>query len=137
MQVGAARQRLRVRTHRLVSGLFTWGGRTTTHCRRVLCALWQALVPPPHVSSPTAHAYSLPDGVLTPVEAERLTAFRTRVLGRTQYLEYELSERRLQFARWLVQHGHLTDFPAHPAPTSRKGHSQGKHELIRPDWPQP
>jgi len=50
----------------------------------------------------------------TPREAERLVALRMRYErgGFREVPETSQQQKRLRFARWLVRHGHLTEWPA-------------------------
>ena len=45
----------------------------------------------------------------TPEELANLLALRSDIESRTIDIELDLDERRLQFARWLVDHGKLSD----------------------------
>ncbi len=49
------------------------------------------------------------DGALTPDEVRRLEDFLSRRHYQPQYAEWELDHQRLEFARWLVQRGSLTE----------------------------
>ena len=111
MRIDAVRQKVQVRVHLVLTAISVWVRRTLVQGRRIFCALWQLLVPPSLDGSPSRHAYSLPDGILSPCEVERLIALRQRFLGQPEYLEFEFGERRLIFARWLVEHGQLNEFP--------------------------
>ncbi|HZC06175.1 MAG TPA: hypothetical protein VE338_11070 [Ktedonobacterales bacterium] len=46
---------------------------------------------------------------LTAEEMRRLDAFQRSCDYQPQYVEWELNPRRLEFARWLVQHGRLSE----------------------------
>ncbi len=48
-------------------------------------------------------------GALTADEMRRLDAFQRNCDYQPQYVEWELDLRRLEFARWLVQHGRLSE----------------------------
>jgi len=56
-----------------------------------------------HASAPLGKA------TFTPVEFAKLSALRTRLQGRAIAVELGLDERRLNFARWLVEHDRLTE----------------------------
>ena len=88
--------------------IFPWIGRVLIRCRQMLFGLWQILAPTP-LSCPRLG--SMPYGSISPKEALRLTALRERFGGQPEYLELDINERRLQFARWLVEHGRLGEFP--------------------------
>ncbi len=46
-------------------------------------------------------------GNFTPEELARLNAMRLNFRSRAEYLERVIDEARLEFARWLVEHGKL------------------------------
>lgn len=48
-------------------------------------------------------------GALTADEMRRLDAFQRSCNYQPQYVEWELDLRRLEFARWLFQHGRLSE----------------------------
>lgn len=48
-------------------------------------------------------------GNFTPEEWARLNALRTNFRSRAEYLERVIDDRRLEFARWLVEHGKLSE----------------------------
>ncbi len=48
-------------------------------------------------------------GNFTPEELARLNALRTNFRSRAEYLERVIDETRLEFARWLVEHGKLNE----------------------------
>jgi len=48
-------------------------------------------------------------GNFTPEELARLNALRTDFHGRAEYLERVIDDRRLEFARWLVENGKLSE----------------------------
>ncbi len=48
-------------------------------------------------------------GNFTPEELARLNALRTNFRSRAEYLERVIDEARLEFARWLVEHGKLSE----------------------------
>jgi hypothetical protein len=52
---------------------------------------------------------SLAEVSFTPEEFAKLAALRTHLQTRAVDIELDLDERRLTFARWLVEHGRLTD----------------------------
>lgn len=126
--VRAAQQRVLTSIHLVLAAVLAWVRRTLIQGRRVLCALWQLLVPPPVDGSPPQHAHPLPDGILSPCEVERLSALRQRCLGRPDYLETEINERRLVFARWLVEHGQLNEFPVPASDLPPQGDPGAPHE---------
>jgi hypothetical protein len=64
--------------------------------------LWDMAV---HPSTPTP----LPDGRFTSEEGQRLIALRQRLALRPTPVDLDIDERRLQFARWLVEHGRLSE----------------------------
>ncbi len=45
----------------------------------------------------------------TPEILAKLTALRARFCGHPEWIEFTLEERRLVFARWLVEQGRLSD----------------------------
>lgn len=47
--------------------------------------------------------------LFTPETLARLTALRERFCGHPEWIEFTLAERRLVFARWLVEQGRLSD----------------------------
>ena len=49
------------------------------------------------------------DGALTAEEMRRLEAFLRRCDDQPQYAEWEINPRRLEFARWLIQRGRLSE----------------------------
>lgn len=58
----------------------------------------------------SAHASALlGKATFTPVEFAKLSVLRTRLQGRAIAVELGLDERRLNFARWLVEHDRLTE----------------------------
>lgn len=57
---------------------------------------------------PTAAAVGLRALGFSPREAERLVMLKLRYLRR-EFPKPTLEEKRLRFARWLVDHGRLTD----------------------------
>jgi hypothetical protein len=50
------------------------------------------------------------DGRFTEGEVRRLMALRERLALQPAHVDFELDERQLEFARWLFQHGRLSDF---------------------------
>lgn len=48
-------------------------------------------------------------GNFTADEVARLTQLRTNFHAHTEYLERVVDERRLEFARWLLDHGKLSE----------------------------
>lgn len=48
-------------------------------------------------------------GNFTPEELARLSALRSNFRSRAEYLERVIDDRRLEFARWLKQHGKLNE----------------------------
>jgi hypothetical protein len=64
---------------------------------------WERMSAHAQVSAPVGKA------TFTPVEFAKLSALRTRLQGRALAVELGLDERRLQFARWLVEHDRLTE----------------------------
>jgi hypothetical protein len=50
------------------------------------------------------------DGRFSAWEAQRLIALRDRLARQPAHVDFELDERRLIFARWLVEHGRLSEF---------------------------
>jgi hypothetical protein len=48
-------------------------------------------------------------GNFTPEELARLNALRTNFRSRAEYLERVIDDRRLEFARWLVENGKLSE----------------------------
>jgi hypothetical protein len=127
-RVGAAWQKVLIRIHLVLATIVAWMRRTLMQSRRVLCALRQLLVPPPLDTSPSHHPYSLPGSMFSPYEAQRLVALRQRFLGRPDYLETEINERRLMFARWLVEHGQLTEFPVLASDLPPQGDQSARRE---------
>ncbi len=57
---------------------------------------------------PTAAALGLRSRGFSPSEAARIVALRVR-FERDGFREVPLSQKRLEFARWLVDHGRLTE----------------------------
>jgi len=49
------------------------------------------------------------EAVFTPQERARLEALRARLQGLSVDAELDVNDRRLCFARWLVQHGKLAE----------------------------
>jgi hypothetical protein len=49
------------------------------------------------------------EGAFTPEELANLYALRERTAQHTAYDELGLNEKRLKFARWLVEHGRLSE----------------------------
>lgn len=49
------------------------------------------------------------EGQFTPEELAKLLALRTLISSHSPYDELGLDEKRLKFARWLVEHGRLSD----------------------------
>lgn len=49
------------------------------------------------------------DDLFTPETLAKLSALRERFRGHPEYLELALDERRLAFARWLVETGRLSE----------------------------
>lgn len=49
------------------------------------------------------------DDDFTPDEKERLLALCQHFSAHPEYLEFGIDERRLTFARWLVEHGRLSE----------------------------
>ena len=64
-----------------------------------------------HEELTTSQASASPEmaDALTSEEMRRLDAFQRSCDYQPQYLEWEIDPRRLEFARWLVQHGRLSD----------------------------
>lgn len=56
-----------------------------------------------------AHVGAASDGALTSDEVRRLEDFLSRRHNQPQYAEWEFDLQRLEFARWLVQSGSLTE----------------------------
>jgi hypothetical protein len=48
-------------------------------------------------------------GNFTPEELARLNALRASFQSRAEYLERVIDDRRLEFARWLLEHGRLSE----------------------------
>jgi hypothetical protein len=61
-----------------------------------------------HTTDETAQL-TLTDGAFSREECARLTALRERVQARPDYIELGLDIRRLEFARWLVLQGKLSE----------------------------
>jgi hypothetical protein len=57
---------------------------------------------------PTAAALSLRSHGFSPSEASRIVALRVR-FERGEFRETTRAQKRLEFARWLVEHGRLTE----------------------------
>jgi hypothetical protein len=53
-------------------------------------------------------------GNFSAVEIARLTELRHNFFAHTEYLERVIDERRLEFARWLLDHGKLSEANPHP-----------------------
>jgi hypothetical protein len=47
---------------------------------------------------------------LAPDQLDRLTTYRAHLTARIVDIELELDERRLAFARWLYEHGRISDY---------------------------
>jgi hypothetical protein len=56
------------------------------------------------------------DDRFTAEEAQRLTALRQQVVSQPVHLDLGIDVRRLEFARWLVEQGHLSEAIAPSAP---------------------
>lgn len=54
-------------------------------------------------------ALAAPDGLFTPQQDERLRELRAQARALSVSEEYGLDRRRLLFARWLVDHGRLSE----------------------------
>lgn len=54
-------------------------------------------------------AAGVTDDDFTPEEKERLLALCQHFSSHPHYLEYGIDERKLTFARWLVEHGKLSE----------------------------
>ncbi len=50
-----------------------------------------------------------PEELFTPETIAKLTALRARYCGHPEWIEFTLAERRLAFARWLVENGRLRE----------------------------
>lgn len=61
-------------------------------------------------SSPTAGPFGLRGRGFTPPQVERLVALRQRVQD-GEFYELTEPQIRLLFARWLVEHGRLSEWP--------------------------
>lgn len=61
-----------------------------------------------HVTSQPEAATGIDDD-FTPEEKERLLAVSQHFSAHPEYLESGIDERRLTFARWLVEHGRLSE----------------------------
>jgi alpha-acetolactate decarboxylase len=48
-------------------------------------------------------------GIFTPEEAQQLARMREGYYQHVEYLERVIDERRLEFARWLVEQGRLSE----------------------------
>lgn len=59
---------------------------------------WEHVAEAPHV-------LAVADTLFSPKELTRLGALRERYQATKQCIEMDLDERRLRFARWLVEHG--------------------------------
>ena len=62
-------------------------------------------------TGPTGVALALRAFGFSPQEAERLVALKLRY-DRGEFRELTDARKRLLFARWLVEHGQLSDWPA-------------------------
>jgi hypothetical protein len=50
------------------------------------------------------------EDALAPEQVNRLSTYRTTLSARAVDIELGLDERRLRFARWLYEHGRISDF---------------------------
>jgi hypothetical protein len=58
-----------------------------------------------HTSAPQ----TIPGGSFTPAEVASLTALRDNYTQHAEYLERDYDDCRLEFARWLVDHGKISE----------------------------
>lgn len=50
------------------------------------------------------------EDALAPEQVDRLSTYRSLLAARATDIELGLDERRLRFARWLYEHGRISDF---------------------------
>ena len=76
-------------------------------------------------TGPTAAALGLRVLGFSPREAERLVRLKLRY-ERGGFRELTIAHKRLLFARWLVDHGRLSDWPTpETSPSNRGAHDNG------------
>jgi hypothetical protein len=62
------------------------------------------------VAAPKAAApQTIPGASFTPAEVSKLTALRDNYTVHAEYLERDYDECRLEFARWLADHGKISE----------------------------
>ncbi len=127
------------RMHLVMVRLGALAKRPLVQLGRALRAAWQAIEPPPldgaAESTVRVKLDVKPDGALTPQEAECLSALCERCQGRPEYLEFEMNARRLQFMRWLIQHGQLAEFPECADSEARAAGPESTYEVVRRGGP--
>ena len=64
--------------------------------------------PHEYTNNPNARPTTL-NGPFTSEEVTRLTDLRHNFFAHSEYLERVIDERRIEFARWLLEHGKLTE----------------------------
>ncbi len=50
------------------------------------------------------------EDALAPEQVDRLSMYRNQLAARATDIEMGLDDRRLKFARWLYEHGRISDF---------------------------
>ncbi|HLJ80500.1 MAG TPA: hypothetical protein VKT52_03365 [Ktedonobacterales bacterium] len=66
------------------------------------------MVPHEYVNNTNSRPATL-SGNFTAEEVSRLTQLRSNFHAHSEYLERVIDERRLEFARWLLDHGKLSE----------------------------
>jgi len=66
------------------------------------------MLPQEHSNNANAQPTTL-SGDFTSAEVVALTDLRRNFFAHTEYLERVIDERRLEFARWLIQNGKLSE----------------------------
>ncbi len=66
------------------------------------------MLPQEHSNNANARPITL-SGNFTSAELVALTDMRRNFFAHTEYLERVIDERRLEFARWLIENGKITD----------------------------
>jgi hypothetical protein len=66
------------------------------------------MLPQEHSNNANALPTTL-SGNFTSAEVDALTDLRRNFFAHTEYLERVIDERRMEFARWLVEHHKLSD----------------------------
>ena len=67
------------------------------------------MMPREDLAASSAPAITAPVGALTAEEMRRLEAFQRGCEYQPQCLEWEIDPQRLEFVRWLIQRGRLSE----------------------------